>query len=115
MRKLLTIIITFCILISLTGCTKVINVKYQDVEVKVVDEYYRGMFVQPLHVGKVTTMIAHPAEYRITVEYEGIQYKFIDKETHDKYKDKLGQNVTGTLEILSYDDGSIRHDIVNLK
>lgn len=115
MRKLLTIILTFCILISLTGCSKVINVEYQDVEVKVVDEYYRGMFVQPMCAGKVVTMISHPAEYRITVEYDDIQYEFRDKETYDKYKDRLGQNVTGTLEILSYDDGSIRRDIINLK
>ena len=115
MRKLLTIIITFCILISLAGCAKVINVEYQEVEVKVVDEYYREMYEQPMYAGRVITKVTYPAEYRITVEYEGVQYKFKDKETYYKYKDKLGQNVTGTLEIRLYDDGSMRHNIINLK
>ena len=57
MRKLLTIIITFCILISLTGCAKVINVEYQEVEVKVVDEYYREMYEQPMYAGRVITKV----------------------------------------------------------
>lgn len=99
----------------LTGCAKCINTEYENVEVNIVDEYHRGMYVTPISAGKVTTMVTHPAVYKITVEYNGVKYTISGSDTYNKYKDMVGQTTTGTLEIKTYDDGSIRYDITSLE
>lgn len=99
----------------LTGCAKCINTEYENVEVNIVDEYHRGMYVTPISDGKVTTMVTYPAVYKITVEYNGVKYTISGSDTYNKYKDMVGQTTTGTLEIKTYDDDSIRYDITNLE
>lgn len=99
----------------LTGCAKCINTEYENVEVNIVDEYHSGMYVTPISAGKVTTMVTHPAVYEITVEYNGVKYTISGSDTYNKYKDMVGQTTTGTLEIKTYDDGSIRYDITSLE
>lgn len=99
----------------LTGCAKCISTEYENVEVNIVDEYHRGMYVTPIRAGKVTTMVTHPAVYRITVEYNGVEYTISGSDTYNKYKDMVGQTTTGTLEIRTYDNGSVRYDITSLE
>lgn len=102
-------------LLSLVGCAKCISTEYQTVEVKVVDEYHRGMYVTPMRVGKVTTMQTHPEVNRITVEYNGVEYSISGKETYKKYSERIGEYVNGTLEVRTYDDGTVRYDISSLE
>ena len=99
---------------SLVGCAKCISTEYENVEVNIVDEYHRGMYTTPMRVGKVTTIQTHPAVYRITVEYNDVEYTISGSDTYNKYKDKVGQTTIGTLEIRTYDDGSVRYDITSL-
>lgn len=98
----------------LSGCAKLINTEYQDVEVTITDEYHRGSYPTPMRCGGTIIMITHPAVYRITVEYNNIEYTISGKETYNKYKDNVGQITTGTLKISTYDDGTVKYDITNL-
>ena len=104
-----------CLMFSLAGCAKLINTEYENVEVNIVDKYHRGMYMTPIRTGKVTTMVTHPAVYRITVEYKGVEYTISGSDTYNKYKGKVGQTATGTLEIRTYDDGTVRYDITELE
>lgn len=100
---------------SLSGCAKLVNTEYQKVEVVITDEYYRGMYITPIFNGKTTIMITHPAVYQITVEYNGVEYTISGSDTYNKYKDNVGQTVTGTLEIRTYDNSNIRYNITSLE
>ena len=116
MKKFLSIMIIITLLIiPLCGCKKLISKEYKEVEVVVIDKYYRAMYITPMKVGKVTMMQTHPAKYRITVKYNDVKYTLNGKKTYDKYKDKVGETVIGVLEIRTYDDGTIKYDITELK
>ena len=100
---------------SLVGCAECINTEYENVEVNIIDEYYRAMWLQPVIAGKVTTIITHPAQYNITVEYKGVEYTISDSDTYNRYKDKVEQTAIGTLEVRTYNDGSVKYDIISLE
>lgn len=114
-KRILGFLFVLILLFGLIGCAKCINTEYKNVEVTVVDKYYRGAWIQLIFTGKTTMMIPHPAEYRITVEYNGIEYTISGIDTYNKYKDKIGQTAIGILEIQTYDDGSIEYDITSLE
>ena len=103
------------LMFSLVGCAKLVSTEYKNVEVNIVDEYHRGMYITPVFNGKTTTMITHPAVYRITVEYNGVEYTISGSDTYNKYKEKVGQTVVGTLRIRTYDDGTVKYDITELE
>lgn len=114
-NRIFTLLLLAILVFCLVGCAKCINTEYENVEVTVVDEYHRAMWIQPIFNGKTTTMITHPAIYRITVEYNDIEYTISGSDTYNKYKNKVGQIVIGALEIRTYDDGTVKYDIVSLE
>jgi hypothetical protein len=115
MIKKLYLIIIVCLVISLVGCAKLVSTEYKNVEVCVVDTHYSGAWVQPIRAGKVTTYVTHPAEYEVTIEYNGTHYIIDDENTYNKYKDKVGQTTIGTLEIRTYDNNTVKYNIIELK
>lgn len=117
MHKLIIVstMTALCLLFLLTGCKKLVNTEQKTVEVTITDEYYRGSYVTPMRVGKITTMQVHPAVYKIYVTYNGTEYSVSGSDTYYNYKDKIGKTVNGTLEIYTYDDGTVKCDIINLK
>ena len=114
-KNILMLLLLLVIVFSLVGCAECISTEYENVEVKIVDEYYSPTWYQPVFTGKSTALITHPATYRITIEYNGVEYTFSDSDTYDRYKDKVGQTTIGALEIRNYDDGTIRYDIISLE
>jgi hypothetical protein len=114
MKKIISIMMIICLVVSLAGCAELVSTEYENIEVNVVDTHHRGAWVQPIRVGKVTTYITHPAKYEVTVEYNGKNYTVDDKYAYNKYKDKTGQNIVGVLEIRTYDDGTVEYDITEL-
>lgn len=115
MKRFLNITTITCLMLLVAGCAKCVSTEYENVEVIITDEYYQGMYVTPRRVGKIITMQTHPAVYRITVKYDGQEYTINGSDTYNKYKDKIGQTAIGTLEICSYDDGSVRYNITELQ
>ena len=115
MKKLSSILIAMCLTLLLASCAELISIEYRDVDVKVVDTYQRGMWLQPIRAGKVTTFITHPAVYQVTVEYNTVKYIINDPDTFNKYKDRVGQITTCTLEARVYDNGDTKYNITELK
>ncbi len=115
-KKILSIIMLWlCLCFCLTGCRKLVNIEYSDVEVTVVDSYYSPMWLQPIIVGKTTSFITHPAIYRITVEYNDLEFNISGSDTYNKYKNKTGETTIGVLEIYTYDDNTVRYNISELE
>lgn len=114
-KKTLCLIIILCVTFSLVGCKELVSTEYKGVKVEIVNEYSRGMYTTPIWTGKFMVMQTHPAVYEITVEYEGENYTITGSETYNKYSDKVGTKAIGTLEIRTYDDGSVRNRIVELQ
>ncbi len=115
MKKIVFTLLVFAILFGLCGCAKCIKTETKTVEVKIIDEYHRGVYVTPMRCGKVTTLMTHPAVYEITVEYNGEEYTISGSDTYNKYKDKIGETTNATLEIRTYDDESTKYNITELK
>lgn len=100
----------------LTGCAKCISTETSTVQVKIIDEYHRAAYTTMYYNPATKTMMpqSHPAVYRITVEYNGVEYNISGSNTYNKYSDKIGEYVDGILETKKYDDGTVRYNIVDL-
>ena len=103
------------LLFSLTGCAKCISTETSIVQVKVVDKYYRVEHRTPVYNGKTIMWVNSPAVYSITVEYEDNQYTVSGGATYNKYSNRIGEYVNGTLQIRKYDNGSVKCKIVGLE
>ena len=114
-NKILAILLLVVMVFSFVGCAECISTEYKDVQVTVVDKYHRSVWVQPIIAGKVRAFITHPEVWEITVEYKNVNYTINDRDTYNKYKDKIGQAVCGELKIETYDDGTVKYDVVSLK
>ena len=114
MKRILAAVVLIIMIVSMIGCTKLVETEYETVEVKIIGEYYRAAWYQPIIAGKVHSIIFHPAQYCITVEYDGEEHIINDRQTYDAYKDKINETVDATLEVRLYDDGTTRYDIISL-
>lgn len=115
MRKIGIIVASLLIgLSTLTGCTKCIKKSSEPVKVKIVNEYYdpertRVYFSN----GKIHTY-TEPAEYEITVKYDGIDYTIPGESTYRKYHGRIGETVQGMLVTREYDNGESTTQIVSI-
>lgn len=114
--KFIILIVVFMAL-ALTSCAKCISTETSTVNVKVIEQYHKDDDTNVYYnVALKQTMVLHDAAInRITVEYDGVQYSIDDQVTYDKYFDKVGEYVKGTLEIQKYDDGTIKRRIISLE
>ena len=116
MKRKLAILLLLIVLCMLTAaCAKCIDTKQETVEVVITDEHYRGPYTTFAYSGKVMVPIHHAATYRITVEYNGVEYDVHGRDVYDAYKDRIGETVEGILEIRTYDDGTVKYEIVSLE
>lgn len=102
-------------LTSLIGCTAPTSTEYKEVEVEIVNEYYKAAYYTPIWTGRSVVMISNPAVYEITVRYEDTEYTLGGMETYDKYADQVGETAIGILRIRTYENDGIREDIVDLQ
>lgn len=108
-------LLVFLLVFSLTSCASLISTETQKVDVLITYEDYSGAWLQPVWTGKMFTYIFHPAQYEITVKYDGIEYTLDNETYYNAYKDRVGDTVTGTFEIKTYDNGTIKYDIIALE
>ena len=78
-NRILSILLLTVLIFSLVGCANCIGIEYKDVNVTIVDEYHRSAWSQLVFVGKIITVITHPATWQITVEYNGVEYRNFEK------------------------------------
>lgn len=114
-KEIICFILCILFLLSLIGCKKCVDTQYSSVTVKVVDEYHRAAYITPIFNGKTTTIITHPAVYKITVEYNGKEYAISGSDTYNKYSNKIGESVTAILETKIYDDKTEKYNITKLE
>lgn len=116
-KKFITIMTIVFLIFSLVGCAKLVSTEYENVEVKITDVYYKPSYTTTTYnvALKMPMVQSHPAVYRITVEYNNIEYTISDSDTYNKYTDKVEQTVVGTLRIRTYDDGTVKYDITELE
>lgn len=98
----------------LCSCAKLLNEEYSTVSVIVVDSHYTSPRIVPIVAGKVRTFVTYSAQYRIVVEYNGIEYSIGGRDTYSRYKDKIGEAANAKLRTRTYDDGTIKYDIISL-
>ena len=116
MKKALALcIVSLLLILSFTGCAKVVDVQQETVEVKVINTDRTAAWIQPVRAGKVTTYIHHSAEYNVIVEYNGNYYTFDNKEMYHKYTNRIGCYTTAVLETKTYDNGKVKWALVELK
>lgn len=114
-RKILTIIISGLLIFTLTGCSHIVETTQEDVIVTIINSDYDSAWMQPVKIGKNTTYINHSAKYEIYVEYKGESYIVDDETIYEKFKDKIGETVIGTLKTNTYDNGRSYYYIIDLK
>lgn len=116
MRKIGIIVASLLIgLSTLTGCTKCIKETTEPVKVKIVNEYYDPGKIRVVgYSGSMPIMKNKPAEYEITVEYDGVDYSFHSESTYRKYHGRVGEMIQGTLVTREYDDGTSKSRIVSI-
>lgn len=111
------VLLTILLVCSLAGCTKPAEVESTEdstVQVKIVDEYYRGPYTTSIYTGKAFMYMPNPAVYRITVEYNGGQYYLTDEESYELYHDKIGETTDALLRTTKWDNGNVTYDIIGL-
>lgn len=121
-NKILIVFIIFTMLVSILvcGCSYVEKqCEDKQVEVKIIDEYYKSAYTQMIHSGRTMIPIHHNAEYKIIVLYNNEEYAIDNKETYYKYKNKINEMVNATLKIttIKYTDKEIitYYDIISLE
>ena len=113
--RILTLLLLATLVFNFVGCAKCINTEYKDVEVIIVNKYYKGSWLQPIMINGKTRLIPHSATYRIIVEYDGALHIVSGINTYNKYKDKIGQTAIGKLKIETYNNGTIKYHLVSLE
>ena len=114
-NKIFALLLLIALITCLVGCAECISTECETVEVVIVDEYHRSAYTQFIFSGKTMIPITHAARYEIIVEYNGVKHTISGKDTYDKYKNMVGDTAIGTLEIKTYDDGTVKYDIVSLE
>ena len=115
MRKIIKLFLPILILFLLAGCSRLISTEYKKVEVKIVDCYHRNSYTTWNFYGKGRMRpIRYSEVNKVIVSYDDNKYVIEGKEVYYKYKDKIGETVTGVLEIKNYEDGIKRFDIISL-
>ncbi len=103
-RKII-FVLTFFIVTFLASCAKITKEEDIDVKATIIGTYHRPSCVIPIRSGDITTFITQPAVYKVTVEYEGIEYKISDRNFYEECKDKIGETVKVVCHKIYYDNG----------
>ena len=83
-------------------------------EVKVEDTNYKGMWVQRVPCGKTMTTITHPAEYNTYLLIDGEEYEFSDRDLYDYCEDKVKEIIKVEFIKNTYDDNTVDYDFIRI-
>lgn len=117
MKKILILLIVIIFTISLTACGPTVTLtEYDDVEVELIELYYKPPIVTPVRAGKVTVMTTQPAIYRVTVKFSEKEYKVYGSKNYNLCKNKEKYTkLKAVLETKHYEDGTTSTSIKELK
>ena len=111
--KILAILMIICVLCTcFTGCKKAIRTEDQTVSATITDVYHKNSWIQPVRVGKVSSMVSHPEKNIVHLQYENLTLSVNNKSLYNECKDNVGNNIDIILRTTYYDDGTSHKRLV---
>lgn len=107
-------LVVVTILVMFTGCAKVVSTEEYKATVTVVDVHYTPVRIYPVKVGKVNMMQTIPADYDVTVEYNGVEYDLDSASAYNIAKENVGKIVMANIKKTRYDDGTVKFSVSGL-
>ena len=112
---ILIIVISIVPVLGLYKLTpKLISKEAIQLEVKVEDTNYKGMWVQRVPCGKTMNTITHPAEYNTYLLIDGEEYEFSDRDLYDYCKDKVKEIIKVEFIKNTYDNNTVDYDFIRI-
>lgn len=106
--RFVALLILIAVVVSLTGCAKLIDTQEELIEATIVDTYYKGAWIQMIPSGKTMIPISHPAKHEVILRYNEIQTTINNYDLYSICHGKNGTTIQCTLITKSYDDGSMK-------
>ena len=111
MKKLLALLSVVIVCLTFVGCAEITNTTIEVVEAEIIRTYYDESNVRMIWTGYIYSR--DPADYEITVSYEGLEKTFDDEEFFDECGglDSKGKKVELNLVTDYYDNGNTRRHL----
>lgn len=106
--RFIALLILLAVVISLTGCAKLIDTQEEAVEATIVDTRFYAGYYTYIKSGNTTITQWHPARYYTTLEYNGISTDIFGSDLYSICHGKNGTTIQCILITKSYDDGSVK-------
>lgn len=113
MKKLLALLSVVILCLTFVGCAKITNTTVEMVKAEITDTYYDESRVRLIWTGKSYVCSRDPANYEITVSYDGLEKTFDDEEFFNECGGlgSKGKKVELNLITDYYDNGNIRRHL----
>ena len=106
--RLIALLILIAVVVSLTGCAKLIDTQEEVVEATIVNTRSYAGYYSYIKSGNSTIMQWHPARYYTILEYNGISTDIFGSDLYSICHGKNGTTIQCILITESYDDGSVK-------
>lgn len=106
--KICLLLLVVALLMSGCSITKETHRETVMVDAVVVSCDYDPPWYQPVWTGKTASMIYHPADYDVTVEYDGMVATFDSETLYNAYKNRVGTTIKVNLVTIYYENGETR-------
>lgn len=113
MRKLLVLLSVIIICLTFVGCAEITNTTVEVVEAEIIHTYYDESNVRMIWTGKSYLYNTDPADYEITVSYDGLEKTFDDEEFFNECGGLKSEGKKVELNLVTdyYDNGNIRRHL----
>lgn len=91
------------------GYNEVIKEETIKAKIKIIDKKYRASYSTMIFTGKASIPVHHPAEYKVTCKYKGVESTINDKDFYNKVD--INEEVTINLHVKYYEDNTISFEI----
>lgn len=106
--RCIALLILIAVVVSLTGCAKLIDTQEEVVEATIVNTRSYAGYYSYIKSDNSTIMQWHPARYYTTLEYNGISTDIFGSDLYSICHGKNGTTIQCILITESYDDGSVK-------
>ena len=113
-KKFAFVMAMVLILSALSGCAKVVSTETYEAPVRILSVDYRPAYSTPMKVGKVMSVMTHPADYDVVVEYNGVEYELDSRDSYKAAENNVGSAMQAVIEKVRYEDGDVRFKVLDL-
>lgn len=108
MRRIIGLILLIAVVVSLTGCAKIIDTQTETVEATIVETRFYAGYYTPIKSGNTTIMQWHAPRYYTTLRYNDITEDIYGSELYSICHGKDGDTIQCSLITETYDDGTVK-------